>query len=102
MRNHAPPQGEGNIKFSLRFWIGIILLTTNKPLGWGAVVACNAIAINKHDEFFLYLGIALYALSWVMLGLGALLAGPEGVRYSRLLLKKAWRYFVRLFKIQQQ
>ena len=95
-----PPQGEGVIKFSLRFWIGIILLTTNQPLGWGAMLVCNgnAIAINKHNEFFFYLGIALYALSWGMLGLGALLAGPEGVRYSRLLLKKAWGRFVLLFR----
>ncbi len=90
------------MKLSLRFWVGIILLTTNQPLGWWAMLACDAIAINKHNEFFFYLGIALYALSWVMLGLGALLAGPEGVRYSRLLLKKAWRYFVRLFKIRQR
>jgi len=88
------------MKFSLKFWIGIILLTTNQPLGWGAMLACNAIAINKHNEFFFYLGIALYALSWGMLGLGALLAGPEGVHYSRLLLKKAWQYFVRLFTIR--
>ncbi|MEA1970386.1 MAG: hypothetical protein U9N37_02040 [Thermodesulfobacteriota bacterium] len=86
------------MKFSLKFWIGIVLLTTNQPLGWGAMLACDAIAINKHNEFFFYLGIALYALSWGMLGLGALLAGPEGVSYSRLLLKKAWLYFVRLFK----
>ena len=86
------------MKFSLKFWIGIVLLTTNQPLGWGAMLACDAIAINKDHEFFFYLGIALYALSWGMLGLGVLLAGPEGVRYSRLLLKKAWRYFVRLFK----
>ncbi|MBW2544780.1 MAG: hypothetical protein JRD43_04825 [Deltaproteobacteria bacterium] len=102
MRNHAPPQGEEAIKFSLRFWIGIILLTTNQPLGWAAMLACNAIAINKQSIFFTYLGFALYALSWGMLGLGVLLAGPEGIRYSRLLLKKAWQCFIRLFKIRQR
>jgi len=102
MRNHAPPQGGRAMKFSLRFWVGIILLTTNQPLGWGVMLACNAIAIDKQSIFFTYLGFALYALSWGMLGLGALLAGPEGVRYSRLLLKKAWRCFLRLFKIRQR
>ncbi|MBW2631090.1 MAG: hypothetical protein JRC90_04910 [Deltaproteobacteria bacterium] len=91
-------RGEKTMKFSLKFWIGIVLLTTNQPLGWGAMLACDAIAINKQDEFFFYLGIALYALSWGMLGLGALLAGPEGIRYSRLLLKKAWRRFALLFR----
>lgn len=86
------------IKFSLRFYIGIILLITNQPIGWAAMVACNAIAINKHNIFFTYLGFGLYALTWGMLGLGVLLAGPEGIRYSRLLLKRAWRYCARFFK----
>ena len=86
------------IKFSLKFYIGIILLTTNQPIGWAAMLACNAIAINKHNIFFTYLGFAFYALSWGMLGLGVLLAGPEGIRYSRLLLKRAWRYCTRFFK----
>ena len=86
------------MKFSFGFWIGIILLITNQPLGWGAMLVCDTIAINKHNESFFYLGIALYALSWGMLGLGMLLAGPEGVRHSRPLLKKAWGRFVLLFR----
>ena len=85
-------------KPSLRFYIGIILLTTNQPIGWAAMAACNAIAINKQDIFFTYLGFAFYALTWGMLGLGVVLAGPEGVRFSRLLLKRAWRYYARFFK----
>ena len=86
------------MKFSLKFWIGIVLLTTNQPLGWGAMLACDAIAIDKHNEFFFYLGIALYSLSWGLLGLGVLLAGPEGVRYSRLLLKKSRERLSLFFK----
>jgi len=43
------------IKFSLRFYIGILLLTTNQPLGWGAMLICNAIAIDRQDIFFPYL-----------------------------------------------
>ena len=86
------------MKASSRFWIGIVLLTTNQPLGWGAMLVCDAIAISKHNEFFSYLGISLYALSWGMLGLGALLAGPEGIRYSRLLLKKLRERFSLLFR----
>jgi len=96
--NRFATSGEETMKFSTRFWIGIVLLTTNQPLGWGAMLACDFIAINKQDEFFFYLGIALYALSWGMLGLGALLVGPEGVRYSRLLLKKVRGRFALLFR----
>ncbi len=87
-----------SIKFSLKFYIGIILLTTNQPLGWGAMLICNTIAIDKQNIFFTYLGFGFYALSWGMLGLGLLLAGPEGVRYSRLLLKRGWQYCARFFK----
>ncbi|MEA2014167.1 MAG: hypothetical protein U9N38_02505 [Thermodesulfobacteriota bacterium] len=65
------------------------------------MLACSALAVDKHNEFIFFFGIAIYALTWGMLGLGVFLAGPEGIRYSRLLLKKAWQYFVRLFKTQQ-
>lgn len=85
-------------KFSLRFYIGILLLTTNQPLGWAALLICNTLAIAKQSFFFACLGFALYALTWVMMGLGAWLAGPEGVRYSHLILKRTWRRCVRLFK----
>ncbi|MBW2560463.1 MAG: hypothetical protein JRE40_06360 [Deltaproteobacteria bacterium] len=86
------------IKLSLRFYIGILLLTTNQPLGWGAMLICNAIAIDRQNIFFTYLGLGFYALTWGMMGLGVLLAGPEGIRYSRLLLKRGWLYCTRLFQ----
>lgn len=86
------------VRFSLRFYIGILLLTTNQPLGWAALLACNAVAIGKQDLFFTCLGFVFYALSWVMLGVGAFLAGPEGIRYSRLLIRRGWRYCAQGFK----
>lgn len=91
------PNDTRSTNFSLRFYTGIILLMTNQPIGWGAMAVCNIIAIERRDIFFTYLGFALYALTWGMLGVGVLLAGPEGVRYSRLLLKRGWRYCTRLF-----
>jgi hypothetical protein len=30
-----------------------------------------------------------------------LLAGPEGIRYSRLLIKRTWMYCVRFFRIRK-
>jgi hypothetical protein len=86
------------MKFSPKFWIGIILLVTNQPFGWGAMVIFQAIAIKTHNMLFFYLGIGAYALSWSMLGLGVLLAGPEGVRYSRMLLHKLWSRIKGLFR----
>lgn len=89
-------------KFSLRFYVGILLLMTNQPLGWAALVICNTVALAKHSFFFSCLGFAFYALSWGMMGLGALLAGPEGIRYSRLMLKRGWRRCARLLKERQR
>jgi len=86
------------MKFSLKFWIGMILLVTNQPVGWGALLICNAIAIHKHNALFSLLGIGVYALSWGMLGLGFILAGPEGIKYSRSFLKKLWGYVTHLFR----
>lgn len=79
--------GEG-MKHPYRFWIGIILLTTNQPLGWAAMLVCDALAIQRHSMFPVYLGITLYGISWIMLGIGAFLAGPEGVRYARNIFRR--------------
>ena len=83
--------------FSLKTWIGIILILANQPFGAGALLICNAIAIQKHNVFFSLLGLGVYGLSWGMLGLGLLLAGPEGIRYTRNLLRKLWRFFANVF-----
>ena len=84
------------MEFSPKFWIGIILLIINQPLGWGAVLICNALMIKKQNAIFSFLGIGAYALSWVILGLGLLLAGPEGIKYFRSLPKKLWNFFSHL------
>ena len=85
------------MEFSFKFWIGILLLITNQPLGWGAMFIGNTLSINTQNTLFSFLGIGTYALSWGMLGLGVLMAGPEGVKYSRSLFKKLWRFFAYLF-----
>ncbi len=75
----------------LRFWVGIVLLTTNQPLGWVGMVTCNAIAVKQNSAFFSFLGFGIYALSWVMLGIGAWMAGPQGVQYARQLMLRLFR-----------
>ena len=73
---------------SLKFWIGIILLMINQPVGWAAMLIGNTLSINTHDALFSYLGVGTYAFSWAMLGLGLFMAGPEGIKYSRSLIRK--------------
>ena len=82
--------------FSIKFWVGIILLITNQPVGWGAMVIGNTLSINQQDALFSYLGIGTYILSWGMLGLGLLMAGPEGIKYSRSLVRKLRNYCAQL------
>ena len=86
------------MEFSLKFRIGIILIVVSQPFGVVALLIFNAIALHNHNAFFSYIGIAGYALSWAMLGLGILLAGKEGITYSRSLFKRFWGFFSGLVK----
>ena len=76
------------MKQSLKFRIGITLLLINYPVGWGGVSLCSTLAILNDNAKLHFVGIGIYTLSWLMLGLGLLLAGPEGIQYSRILLKR--------------
>ena len=82
---------------SAKFRIGIFLLVANQPLGLLSILVFNAIALHKHNAFFSFIGLAAYALSWGMLGLGLLLTGPAGIALSRSLLKKTLCFFSNLF-----
>jgi hypothetical protein len=84
------------MEFGPRFRIGIILILISQPFGVLALLICNAIALHKHNVFFSFLGVGGYVLSWGMLGLGLLLAGKDGITYSRGLLKKFLGFFSRL------
>ena len=70
-----------------RFRIGIVLLTINQPLGWGAMLLCAVLALKTNRPSFYLLGTVAYALSWVMLGAGLLLTGREGRQYLSALLE---------------
>ena len=85
------------MEFSIKFWIGITLLVTNQPIGWGAMFIFNALSINKQNALFSVFGFGAYAMSWGMLGLGLLMAGPEGIKFSRSLVRKLWRLFAYRF-----
>lgn len=78
------------MKFSAKFWVGIALLASNQPFGWLAIIVCNSMAISRHSAFYSFLGVYLYLFSWVMVGVGLLLSGREGMEYSRRLLKRGW------------
>ena len=85
------------MKFTTKFRIGIILLAINQPFGWGVMLFCAALAVKTKKTDLYFWGIAAYALSWGMFGLGLLLTGREGIDYSRMLSRRAWDFFLRVF-----
>ncbi len=74
--------------------IGILLLVTNIPFGYLMLLVGSTIAAITSESRWLLIGTAGYALSWLMLGLGTLMAGPAlTIRLKRTVKrrKKAWK-----------
>jgi uncharacterized membrane protein (DUF485 family) len=76
-------------KRSLRFKIGVFFLVVNMPFGYGGGALAAAIGVKiGRPAFGVSLGLGIYILSWIMLGLGVLMAGPEGAQLVKDLRKK--------------
>ena len=79
---------------SARFWIGVIFLVTNIPLGYaflGLAALLTSITGNKN---WAIIGTIGYGITWIMLGLSVVLLGKDSVRLSKLVIRgkyKAWR-----------
>ena len=87
----CPPQGSDSERPGVaepcsartRFKLGAALLLANVPFGYGGVIAASALAVMMKRPSWLLVGGVAYALSWLMLGTGLLLTGPEGIKYIR-------------------
>lgn len=82
-------------KHSLKFWIGVIFLIINIPLGYGGFALAVYLVAKTGNKSYLALGGIIYTVSWGILFLGAYLAGPEGVT----LVKNTWR---KIFKRKEE
>jgi hypothetical protein len=67
------------------FYVGVALLLINSPLGYVGLGVAGLIYAKTGNAFWLKVGGGFYVFTWAMLGLGAFLAGPEG-----LVLAKVW------------
>ena len=76
-----------NIKFN----IGLALLILNFPVGYGGLLATGALAARTEKPFWLLVGLGFYIVSWIMLGLGVLLAGAEGIKKAKSIWLKIFR-----------
>ena len=76
-------------KSKLRFKIGVFFLVVNVPFGYGGGALATAIGVKMGKPALgAGFGIGIYILSWIMLGLGVWMAGPEGVQLVKDLRKK--------------
>lgn len=65
------------------FHIGLGLLIINPPLGWLGAAIGATLACRHGEPGYLLLGAAIYVFSWLLLGIGLLLAGPHGLEVAR-------------------
>lgn len=80
------------------FRLGVFFLLFNFPFGYGGMAICASLAAAKKDPRWVTAGGACYVLSWVMLGLGTLLAGKtaKNLMFSQIKrVYRAWRRFYR-------
>lgn len=83
------PQTPEMTRTSFRFKLGVFFLIFNLPFGFGGAAAAGAAAVATGNKaFWTGVGVAIYASSWAMLGLGVLLAGADGKRYVKELKAK--------------
>ena len=76
-------------KRSLRFKIGVFFLVINLPFGYGGGALVSAIGVKMGQPALgAGFGIVIYIISWIMLGMGIWMAGPEGVQLVKDLRKK--------------
>jgi signal transduction histidine kinase len=81
-QDNAPVSAAGSRGLSFR--IGMWFLVVNIPLGYLAVLGGAAMAAaSDRPAFWMTSGAVLYAISWLMLGAGVLLAGREGLAIVR-------------------
>jgi hypothetical protein len=74
-----------------KFHLGIVLLTTNSFIGWAGILAGIYLAKRSGKKYFITLGFLIYLLSWGLLALGVVLAGPDGLRISKhIFFKYGW------------
>ena len=71
--------------------IGVFLLIINPPLGYVSFLIGGYLSTRYEDMSYLSAATVFYAFTWVMAGIGILLAGPRGTVIAK-------RYFRNIFR----
>ena len=81
---------------SWKFWVGIIFLVTNIPLGYLFLAIAGALTTATGDKKWAVIGTIGYGITWAMLGLSFVLLGKDSVRLSKLVIRSRWRAWKRM------
>ncbi len=82
----------------MRFTVGTLLFLANWLVGYGGILACASLAVASGNGRWLYLGMACYGLSWLMLAASMALLGREAFAFLRGTAKRkarAWKEYRR-------
>ncbi len=96
---HVDPQ-----RHRILFTVGVALVVVNIPIGWVGLLACGALAAARREPRWAWVGVAIYASSWALLGVGVLITGKAGVARAREILRRRRRYrgILHLRRLQRQ
>lgn len=78
------------VKRNKRFFIGVKIIVVSFILGWPVLFLTAALTV-VFGRFWAVLGGIVYAISWIMLGIGILLAGVEGVKFAKEWVRKKYK-----------
>jgi hypothetical protein len=84
---HVDPQ-----RHRVLFTVGVALVALNVPLGWLGLLVCGALAATRREPRWAWAGVAAYAFSWVLLGVGLLITGKAGVARAREIFRRRRRH----------
>lgn len=76
--HHPDPE-----KHRLLFRIGLVTVVVSFPFGYGGILLFAILAAARKNHVWLWGGMACYAFSWVMLGVGFWLGGRPAYDYAR-------------------
>lgn len=76
------------IKSKKVFFSGIVIMLGSSAYGWIGLFWLNAKALLTGKYIYTFMSLAVYAVSWITFGLGFLMAGREGIRYTKGFYKK--------------
>ena len=86
-------------KYRFYTLVGLLFVLLNVPLGWGGAALFSLIAAYQQKPFFYKIAGGCYVISWVMLGLGIVLAGRDTVRAFQARIPRSWRAWKRMKKM---